>query len=302
MGLSQWTGKNMNVAYARELARLLGMPLVLPGGQPTIVSTVIASTTMDETQEARALQSNGMMGTGTVTIGSLVTTTAMGKVLAEQMLQGTTAETREMAAFGVRLGVGTVVCMNFIVQSTPMPSAPPTMRPSPVPTASRAAAGLSAASAVSGGLPTTSIIGIVVALLVVLGVAMYVIYTYMCHSKAQPKPSVAAQWNASSGGPSFQPHIARGMQAQRYSGSSRGSMGRQSIELADYRIGYGNGDDGASIQSENPHFGNNRLSFARGQSFSRGGPGSPKYLFSDKASLGGNPMHSAKGPKISGKI
>ena len=294
MSAAQFNGNAFAGTYARELARLLGMPFNQV--QSSLVSSTLLAQT-DADADARALQANSNMG-GSVTIGSTITTTDMGKALVSQLLSGTAAESREMANFAQRLGVGTVVCMNFAIQTTPVPTAPPTFRPSPLSTNSQGAASLMAVKGATGGMPVTTIIAVVVVLVVVLAAAAYLAYGYMCSSSAKNKaarPSVAEQWNTS---PAFQPHIARGQQSQRHSGASRGSIGRQSIELADYRIS-GYGADDATVNSENPHFGSQRLSFARGGSISsRTGPGSPRYLLSDPSTVGGNPMHGGKNGRI----
>lgn len=282
MSAAQFNGNGFAVIYARELARLMGMPF------NQVQSSLVSSSLLAQT-DARALQVN------TITVGSIITTTDMGKARVAELLSSTAVETREMANFAQRLGVGKEVCDNFAIQTTPIPTAMPTFRPSPRPTNSQGAASLVAVAGTSGEMPMTTIIAIVVVLVVVLAAAAYLTYGYMFSSSSKDKnarPSVVDQWHNS---PAFQPHIALGQQAQRHSGASRGSIGRQSIELADYRISGYAGDD-ASIQSENPHFGSQRLSFARGGSISsRAGPGSPRYLLSDQSSVGGpNPMHAGK--------
>lgn len=290
----QWESKSMNAAYARELARLLGI-------SPTSVSTIIAPSSARDYQ--RMLQS----GQSSFTVQSEITSSVEGKDRIRTLLVRRVGSTvnAELDAFSNRLGLEGVQVGTFNVITA---TSEPIQQPTEAPASETAVLGINGAGNAGNNLPMTTIIAIVVVVIVVAIAAAVVFYTMSKSNKNDARGSlVAALHNNYKGkdeffggaSPAFAPHIARGTPSQRYSGSSAGrrSIGNN-IELADYRAsGYGDADD-RSVASENPYFASPRLSLTRKSlaehQLKQGSGHSPQYLRSADG-RGNNPMHGVKG-------
>jgi len=267
---------NANAAYSVAIASFLGLPTTAQ-----YVSSFVVSSSVEE--HMRMLQSSR----SSVTVRTVITSASGTQPQIRAALLGNPIHLAIQSVLAVGISQS-----DFIIFSTPMPSTIST----PAPTTPIGLNSAQRAVAQQGGLSTTTIVGIVVAILVVAVAATYIVYAMTRGKKSDIRGSnVAAVYNSyrnqdekfgAINPAGFAPHIARGFPAQRYSGTSqngRRSFGN-SIELADYRAsGYGDADTRSVMSSDNPHFAAPRLSLTRKslaehQMRSAAG-GSPKYVF-----------------------
>lgn len=287
-----WTSQ-VNSAYANTIAEFLQLPL---SSSNYVSSTYLSSSSADN---LRMLQTDRQRK---ITVRTTISTAAgTQNQIADKLNEG---ELRNVIQGIIPPGTRENPFIVYPLTSMPTMS---TITAPPAP-ASGSVNNLGSTSNQTNGLPQTTLIAIIVVIIVVAIAGAYVVYS-MGRKKTDIRGSnIAAVYNSYTGrddkfgvvnpvNTGFAPHIARGNQPQRYSGSAPGgrrSMGN-SIELADYRAsGYGDVDNN-SVISENPHFASPRLSLTRKslaehqmRSLAQGGAStSPKYML-DKSQRSAN--------------